>query len=506
VANTLVELLAHWNQFKRSVGDGLKDVVQGAKDVVRVAKAVKTDVSFAPVKKYVREVREQNAVLKYSFETLAQRIAANRKMIAKSTDSSKIAVYAKNLEILNKLVAKHPGNPSNYDKKQKGGDGGGGGKGGGGKGGKGGGVWGAITGLVSKMKPMELAKKVIDKGWKAEMPAQPPDPGKWVKNPMKSMDGFGLGKMGIETQKQDNGASAAEKLEKFNGKIDDAIGQVGLAFMPMLNQLMDFALRLADTLLPMIMQAVQPLLDMLSQIPIADILGQVMNVAVAIVAAIGPILEQLAPLFGDIFEMLGPLITDIGEFVVVLVEGLAPILALVAHIISAVLGPALIFIGKILGVVIDIIKWVVKIVLAILKPIIDFIALVLDGIMRIFRHTNKYNGKGAAGESKLVPPDPEKDSKVTALDAGAQLNKGLAGTATATPPVTATGKTKPEKVAHKAAGEITSGGPRVININGVKFAEKIELSVISAKEGINHLEKQLQEMFLRILNSGAVVQ
>ena len=322
-----------------------------------------------------------------------------------------------------------------------------------------------------------------------------------------SMDGAGLGKMGLEATKQKDSGTVAEKLETFNGKIDGAIGQVGLAFMPMMNQLMDMALQLSDTLLPMIMQAVQPLLDMINQIPIADIFNSVLNVAFAIIAAVGPILEQLTPLFSSIFEMLGPLIQEVGGFIVVLVEGLAPILALVAHIISAVLGPALVLVGKILGVIIDIIKWVAKIALAILKPIIDFIALLIDGIMWLFGQSNKFSGKGADGKPKtLTPPAPEKDSKVTATDAGAQLNKGLAGTATSTSPVMATTGTKPEKTANKTAGEIASGGPRVININGVKFAEKIELSVISAKEGINQLEAQLHEMFLRILNSGAVVQ
>ncbi|MBO9200581.1 MULTISPECIES: hypothetical protein [Niastella] len=451
------------------------------------------EVSFDPIMNWAKGVRKSNAILKESYGSLGARMEKLQGLIKNSTNAKDIEKYTKQLNQVQKAAAKHPGNLAAEKSK------GVGGKGGGDKGGKGGGVWGAISKFVGLEKPMEMAKKAIEFGKKANVPVEV---GNGVKNPMKSMDGFGLGKMGIEN-KQDNGASAAEKVEKFQGKINGAIEQVGLAFMPMLNRLMDFALRLADTLLPMIMQAIQPLLDMLNQVPIGDILEQVMNVAVAIIAAIGPILEQLTPLFANIFEMLGPLITDIGEFIVALVEGLAPILALVAHIISAVLGPALVFIGKILGVVIDIIKWVAKIALAILKPIIEFIALLIDGIMWLFGQSNEFSGKGADGKPKtLTPPDPEKDSKVTAIDAGAQLNKGLAAT---TPTVNA-GKGKSDKAVHKAAGEVTSGGPRVININGVKFAEKIELSVISAKEGINHLEKQLQEMFLRILNSGAVVQ
>jgi hypothetical protein len=53
---------------------------------------------------------------------------------------------------------------------------------------------------------------------------------------------------------------------------------------------------------------------------------------------------------------------------------------------------------------------------------------------------------------------------------------------------------------------ITGGGPRVININGVKFTDKIEIHSTTMGEGVGQLENRLQEMFLRILNSGASVQ
>jgi hypothetical protein len=487
VANNIAELLVAWRNFRQNV-------VEVAKDLKDVSKAVRTEVSLSPIKQYAKEISDKNAILRESYSSLAERIAGVKKRIQESTNVKDIEVLTKNLEKMGKAAAKHPGNADNAGKE------------------KGGGVLGAVGGLLGKLNPMGLIETAIGSAIKNEKPhppAPPPDPGQFVKNPMKmSMDGSGLGKMGLEATKQKDSGTVAEKLETFNGKIDDAIGQVGVAFMPMMNQLMEMALQLSDTLLPMIMQAIQPLLDMINQIPIADIFNSVLNVAVAIIAAVGPILEQLTPLFSSIFEMLGPLIQEVGGFIVVLVEGLAPILALVAHIIAAVLGPALVLVGKILGVIIDIIKWVAKIALAILKPIIDFIALLIDGIMWLFGQSNKFSGKGADGKPKtLTPPNPEKDSKVSALDAGAQLDKGLAATATTTTPVTVnTGKTKPEKAANKTAGEIAGGGPRVININGVKFAEKIELSVINAKEGINHLEAQLQEMFLRILNSGAVLQ
>jgi tape measure domain-containing protein len=53
---------------------------------------------------------------------------------------------------------------------------------------------------------------------------------------------------------------------------------------------------------------------------------------------------------------------------------------------------------------------------------------------------------------------------------------------------------------------ITGGGPRVININGVKFTDKIEIHSMSMKEGEAEMERRLEEMWLRLLNSGANVQ
>jgi hypothetical protein len=53
---------------------------------------------------------------------------------------------------------------------------------------------------------------------------------------------------------------------------------------------------------------------------------------------------------------------------------------------------------------------------------------------------------------------------------------------------------------------ITGGGPRVVNINGVKFTEKIEIHSNTVGESIDDLETKLQEMFLRVLNSGAALQ
>lgn len=64
----------------------------------------------------------------------------------------------------------------------------------------------------------------------------------------------------------------------------------------------------------------------------------------------------------------------------------------------------------------------------------------------------------------------------------------------------------PQDAAKNVGKEVTSGGPRVININGVRFADKIEIHVNALEEGLNQLEDRMGQLYLRILNSGAKMQ
>ncbi|MBT1702960.1 tape measure protein [Chryseosolibacter indicus] len=58
----------------------------------------------------------------------------------------------------------------------------------------------------------------------------------------------------------------------------------------------------------------------------------------------------------------------------------------------------------------------------------------------------------------------------------------------------------------EAVKGVTSGGPRVININGVKFTDKIEIHAVTVRESADEIKAIFDEYLLRILNSGAAVQ
>jgi tape measure domain-containing protein len=60
----------------------------------------------------------------------------------------------------------------------------------------------------------------------------------------------------------------------------------------------------------------------------------------------------------------------------------------------------------------------------------------------------------------------------------------------------------------KVSKSVVSGGPRVININGVtlKFADRIDISAKDPEDILEKIEPEMKGMYLRVLNSGAKVQ
>lgn len=287
------------------------------------------------------------------------------------------------------------------------------------------------------------------------------------------------------------------KWGNLTESLTTGLGDVGIAFMPIVQRLLDFGLKLTNTLLPQIMQFVQPVMDILNSLPIESILNDVMSMVSAILAAVGPILAELQPLFETLLETLGPLISQVSAFIVSLVQQLAPILAVIANILAAVLGPAVKIVGAILGWVITGISKAVDFIMPILKAIVDFISEVVDAIMWVLNlDTDKNNIKPLTTKPLHTATKP-KESTVSATDAAVIKGTGLAqvNNNLKTPQNVQQGQ------AGKTAGEIAGGGPRVININGVKFTDKVELHILNVKEGVHELETMLEEMFLRILNT-----
>lgn len=97
------------------------------------------------------------------------------------------------------------------------------------------------------------------------------------------------------------------------------------------------------------------------------------------------------------------------------------------------------------------------------------------------------------GAQSFAQSQKEKSAEsVAATPSGASFAPNMAGTGGSDADGTARG--------------IAGGGPRVININGVKFTDKVEIHSTTMREGADELQRIFEEMFLRVLNSGARVQ
>lgn len=463
MANSIAELLVHWRNFRH-------DVVDVAKDLANVGKAVRAEVSLSPIKQYAKEIADKNALLRESFSSLENRIGQIKVAIRNSTNAKDIEVLTKNLELMNKAAAKHPGQiaKGGYKKGDENKE-------------DGGGFLSSVGGFFKKVNPVY---KTVSKFLKAG--------GEKGDEEKTSLS---------DTPKK--GESGAAKPATLKDKWEGALGTVANAFSPLMEKVDALGAGLIDKLLPQVLAFAQPVMDLLSNLPFDSILNNVLNVVTAILGAVGPILEELKPLFDSLFEAFAPILDSVGGLIVALAEGLGPILAAVAHIAAAILGPIIKGLGKAFSWLIDLVTGVVKIVSPLIEWLTDIIGWIVDGIAWVLGLDNEKNGTLQPSNEKKFFEQQKKKNSVSVSDAAKQQESTLVKSADKTPGAkNADGQSQ----ANKTAGDITSGGPRVININGVKFTDKIELHILSAKEGLSELESHMQEMFLRILNSGAALQ
>ena len=136
----------------------------------------------------------------------------------------------------------------------------------------------------------------------------------------------------------------------------------------------------------------------------------------------------------------------------------------------------------------------------------------LDQILDLKNASKKYNtnndlvGKLAPAYSKIqndIKGATDAYNKVFGLDKMATAT-GIKGIAEDDGGGGAGGKSKTDKVAES----ISHGGPRTININGVnmKLADHIDVNAADTNDFMSQLEPKMQQMFLRILHSGASIQ
>lgn len=201
----------------------------------------------------------------------------------------------------------------------------------------------------------------------------------------------------------------------------------------------------------------------------------------------------------------------IGDVVGIIWDGLSYVTKIVYHIIggviqwighSEILKDLFSFLKDLLGGIWEFIKFIAEGIKQIwdnvLKPILDGIETAYKWIKGLFgagseaKVTVKSDGTLTAAMSKTATPS---SSALTATQVTGGNNNSLAAMMKAS-----------KGGDSDVAKGISSGGPRVINITIGKMVEKIEMHVATMQEGIGNLEQQIEETFLRVLNSGATIQ
>lgn len=188
----------------------------------------------------------------------------------------------------------------------------------------------------------------------------------------------------------------------------------------------------------------------------------------------------------------------LAEYVGVVWSGLTYVWQRVWHILQAVIQ----WIGKS-----EILKDVFSLLVSFASGCWDIIKGIADQLTWIFDNIIMpvLNGieaaykwiKGLTGGSvdvNVKTPKTTSSSSLTATQAAGSTDAGL----------TPTQPTKTE--GDPLAKGITSGGPRIINISIGKMVEKIEMHVGDVKDGLQDMEHKVEEVFLRVLNSGASIQ
>lgn len=262
--------------------------------------------------------------------------------------------------------------------------------------------------------------------------------------------------------------------ESLQVKFGETLMPLAMAVMSLLGPLMD----IASTWMPYISEGISTVMSYFNSLN--DSSSNWSYYLQSIGEIIGVVWQYAQAVFGVFWAATKPLIAWIGHS-----QLLRDIFTGIKFVITSVF---------------TVLTWVADKLKALYE---NTIGPILDGIEKVYGWL-----KGLVGGKTEVT--------VNKTDTGATLTASMP-TASNSSSLTATqavsqsaGKMAMPSASKSEKGDIakgiTQGGPRVINITIGKMVERIEVRVANMQEGVNNIESQVEEAFLRILNSGAIVQ
>lgn len=252
-----------------------------------------------------------------------------------------------------------------------------------------------------------------------------------------------------------------------------AASDIGDAFSPVINKLLDLGIKFANWISSSLAQA-QPYIDAISNtIGVGvDYIMQMVNGT----SEWSGWIELLKNHFGMVWEFTKSIGIKLWQMVVRIME-------FVKH--SEILKDAFRFIGWVMEKVGGIILFVMDSVIFLWDHVLEPILSKLEAVYRWIKGTSSINVKGTHTLITPKKPKPEDNPKNSPLGVGGSLAATNA----------ASGKT---------AGETVAGaGPKVVNIHVGKFFDNLQFTTMNAGESANEIERIVMECFARVVYNGS---
>lgn len=290
----------------------------------------------------------------------------------------------------------------------------------------------------------------------------------------------------LEAQSQ----TMAGKFATIKDKFSNALTDIGDAFSPVMNKILDVGIKFVENIQPMLVK-MQPYIDMLS-----NGLGMAIDYIVGLTQGTNEWsdwIEIASNWVGTVWNFLKRVYSSVSQIIIGVVEWISK---------SEIVKDIFRVIHWLLGKVFDVVGWIGEKLLwlweNVLKPI-------LNGIDEAYKTVKGWlsseDGKTVTINTDIKPLNPNDFPKVpTAPSYQADLTR-FADTGTIGE--TESKKSKNKKSSEKAGDTISGGGPKTVNIHLGKFFDTIQFTTMNGGESAQELEKIVMECLARVLYNGA---
>jgi tape measure domain-containing protein len=262
------------------------------------------------------------------------------------------------------------------------------------------------------------------------------------------------------------------KWSTVKDNFSTAASDIGDAFSPLFNKLLDMAIKFANGIGPMIAKA-QPYINAFS-----NSIGKVVDYITAMVNGTSEWSGWTNKIV-ELFNYLSPVIFKIVKYVGSM---LGDLLVFIKN--SEILKDILSFVVRVAKVAIDVVSWAADKIMWLWKNVV---MPILNGIERVYKWIKGGDEIKIMATKKIVNANkPKGDNPVNSpLGAGGALMAS-------------------NNASSKSTGDTVSGaGPKVVNIHVGKFFDNLQFTTMNAGESANEIEKIVMECFARVVYNGS---